>query len=146
MHRAWVPAVDVSVIGAEGGHLKLKAVFQHDDYTEMRTDRVRAREKRLHGFRARISGDVVILRCQTSDHVAHATACEVRDVPLLPQVRRDFTRALFHGRKVHRTRGRGGSPEPPTQHAMTITERAIEVNHPYLPIVRHWPSLSETSE
>jgi hypothetical protein len=29
---------------------------------------------------------------------------------------------------------------------MTISERAIEVNHPDLPIVRRWPSLSETSE
>ena len=95
MHRAWVPAVDISVIGAKGGYLKLKAVLQHDDYTEMRTDRVRAREKRLHSFRARVSGDVVILRCQTSHHVAHATACEVRDVPLLTQARRDFTRGLF---------------------------------------------------
>ena len=103
MHRAWVPAVDVSVIGAKGGYLKLKAVFQHDDYTEMRTDRVRAREKRLHGFRARVSSDVVILGCQTAHHVAHATACEVRGVPLLSQTRRHFTRALFHGRRVHTT-------------------------------------------
>ena len=101
MHRAWVPAVDVSVIGAKGGYLKLKAVLQHDDYTKMRTDRVRARKKRLHDFRACVGSDVVVLRCQTSNHVAHATTCEVRDIPLLPQVRRDFTRGRFHGRKVH---------------------------------------------
>src|SRR6266436_9005930 len=101
MHRAWVPAVDVSIIGAKSGYLKLQAVLQHDNYAEMRTNRVRAREKRLHSFRARVGGDVVILRCQTAHHVAHATACEVRDVPLLTQACRDFARALFHGRKFH---------------------------------------------
>src|SRR5205814_974893 len=36
-------------------------------------------------------------------HVAHATACEVRDVPLLTQARGDFARALFHGRRFHMT-------------------------------------------
>ena len=41
MHRAWVPTVDVSVVGAKGGHLKLKAVFQHDDYAEMCADILR---------------------------------------------------------------------------------------------------------
>src|SRR4029078_6367274 len=111
MHRAWVPAVDISVIGAKGGYLKLQAVLQHDNYAEVRTDRVRAREKRLHSFRARVGGDVVILWCQTAHHVAHATACEVRDVPLLTQARHDFARALFHGRRFHRPRGGGGSPE-----------------------------------
>src|SRR5262245_42917648 len=104
MHRAWVPAVDISVIGAKGGYLKLKAVLQHDDYAEMRTDRVRAWEKRLHSFRAGVSGDIVILSCQTLHHVAHATPCEVRDVPLLTQARRDFTRGLFHGRRVDELR------------------------------------------
>ena len=39
MHRAGVPAVDVSVIGAKGGHLELKTVLQHDDHAEMRADR-----------------------------------------------------------------------------------------------------------
>src|SRR6266699_2522707 len=103
MHRAWVPTVDISVIGAKGGYVKLQAVLQHDNYAEMRTDRVRAREKRLHSFRARVGSDVVILRCQTAHHVAHATACEVRDVPLLTQACRDFARALFHGRRFHMT-------------------------------------------
>ena len=104
MHRAWVPAVDVSVIGAKGGYLELKAVLQHDDYAEMRTDRVRSREKRLHRFRARVSSDVVILRCQTAHHVAHATACEVRDVPLLTQAAPRLCAPLcFHGRRFHRT-------------------------------------------
>src|SRR4029434_6998011 len=101
--RAWVPTVDIGVIGSKGGYLKLKAAFQHDNYTEMRTDRVRAREKRPHSFRARVGGDVVILRRQTAHHIAHATACEVRDVPLLTQARRDFARALFHGRRFHTT-------------------------------------------
>src|SRR6266853_577146 len=103
MHRAWVPAVDVSIIGAKSGYLKLQAVLQHDNYAEMRTHRVRAREKRLHSFRARVGGDVVILRCQTAHHVAHATPCEVRNVPLLTQARHDFARAVFHGQWFHMT-------------------------------------------
>src|ERR1700751_4076720 len=118
MHRARVSTVDISVIRAKGGHLKLEPLLQHDDYTEMRTDRVCAREERLHSFRARISGDVVILRSQTSHHVAHATACEVRGVSLLTQARRDFTRRLFHGRSFHGLIGRGGSPEPPDSRIM----------------------------
>src|SRR5215470_14079708 len=105
MHRAWMSTVDVSVIGAEGGDLKLKAVFQDNDHTEMRTYRVGAREKGLHSFRARVGSDVVILRHQTAHHVAYATAREVRDVPLLTQARCDFTRALFHGRRFE-TRSR----------------------------------------
>jgi len=42
--------------------------------------------------------------------------------------------------------GRGGSPEPPALRAMTITERAIEVNRRYLPIVRPGASASKTNE
>src|SRR5207247_10262631 len=78
MHRAWVPAVDVRLIGTKGGHLKLKAVLEHDDHAKMCTDCVRAREKRLHSFRARVSGDIVILWDQTAHHVATAAACNGR--------------------------------------------------------------------
>ena len=81
MHRAWMPTIDISVIGAKSRHLKLKAVLQHDDHTEMCADRVCARENRLYRFWARVSGDVVILRRQSSHHVANATACEIRDMP-----------------------------------------------------------------
>src|SRR5262245_66192630 len=110
MHRRGVSTVDVSVIGAKGGDLKLKAILQHDNYTEMRTDRVRAREKGLDSFRARVGSDVVILRYQTAHHVAYATACEVRDVPLLTQARRDFMCALFHKRRFHITTEIGRAP------------------------------------
>src|SRR5262245_4976087 len=99
MHCGWVPAVDICVIGAKRRDLKLKALFQHDNHTKMRTDRVRARKKCLHGLRPRVSGDVVILWSQTSHHVAHAAAREVRYVPLLAQARRDFSRGLFHRRR-----------------------------------------------
>src|SRR5262245_56197808 len=103
MHRAWMSPVNISVIGAEGRHLELKAVLQDDNYPKMRTDRVRARKKRLHSFRARVSSDVIILRRQSTHHVAYATACEVRDVPLLTQSRRYFPCGVFHGRSFHRT-------------------------------------------
>src|ERR1041385_2564114 len=103
MYRSRMPAVDVCLIGAKGGYLKLKAFLQHDNYTEMRTDCVGVREKRLHIFGARVGRNIVILRSQTAHHVAHATPCEVRDMPLFTQSRRDLTRGFFHGGKFHIT-------------------------------------------
>src|SRR5205807_2255623 len=89
MHRTRVPAIGVSLIGTKRGHLELETVLEYNDHTEMRTDRVRSREKRLHIFRASVGGDVVILWCQTAHHVAHATTCEVRNVSPLTQPLRD---------------------------------------------------------
>src|SRR5207244_884917 len=101
MHRTRVPAIDVSLIGTKRGHLELETVLEYNDHTEMRTDRVRSREKRLHIFRTRVGRDVVILWCQTAHHVTHATTCEVRNVPTVTQPLRDLARGLLHWRRVH---------------------------------------------
>src|SRR5215216_5178864 len=99
MHRARVSSVDVSFVGAKGRNLELKIVFQHDDDAKMRTDRVGARKKFLHGFRLRVGGDVEILWYFATNDVAHATASEISDMTVLPQPCGDLARRLFHRRK-----------------------------------------------
>src|SRR6266536_3940180 len=146
MNCGWMPSIDVSLIGPKSCHLKLESIFQHDDHSKMRTDRIRSLEKFLYHFGARVGGDVVVFWGQTAYHVAHATTGEIRDVTILAQTRSDFARSFFHRRGFHRTRGRGGSPEPPALRALTITERAIEVNRPCLPIARRRAVLSRTNE
>src|SRR5262249_22608321 len=101
MHRARVPAVDVSLIGTKGRYFKLETVLEYNDHAEMRTDGVRSGEKRLHIFRASVGGDVVIFWCQTADHVTHAATCEVRNVSPITQALRDLARNLFHWRRFH---------------------------------------------
>ena len=96
-----MPPVDIAFIRAKSGNLELKAVFQHDDDAKVRANRVRVREKLLHGFGPRTGSDVVILRRQTAHHVAHTTASEVRDIIVLAQTRGNFARRLFHRRWFH---------------------------------------------
>src|SRR6266487_1433342 len=113
MNCSWVPSVDVSLIGPKSCHLKLEIVFQNNDDPKVRTDRIGSRKKSLHHFGARVGRDVVILWRQSAHHVTHTTTGEVRDVTILAQARSDLAGRFFHRRRFHRTRGRGGSPEPP---------------------------------
>src|SRR5215471_13428183 len=101
MHSAGVPAIDVGLIGTKCGHFELETLLEYNNHTEVRADRVRSREKRLHIFRTRVGGDVVILWCQTAHHVTHATTCEVRNVSTVTQPLRDLARGLLHWRRVH---------------------------------------------
>src|SRR5690348_10746608 len=101
MHRARVPAVDVSLIGTKCGHFKLETVLEYNDHTEMRADRVRSGKKGPHIFGTRVGRDVVILWCQPPHHVTHATTCEVRNVSTVTQPLRDLARCLLHWRRVH---------------------------------------------
>src|SRR5215469_4932072 len=101
MHRARVPAVDVSLIGTKRGDFKLETVFEYNDHAKMRADRVCPGEKRLHIFRAGVCCDVIIFWCQSAHQVAYAATCEVRNMPLLTQPRCDFARGRFHWRRVH---------------------------------------------
>src|SRR5262249_46269527 len=101
MHRARVPAVDVSLIGTKCGHFELEIVLEYDDHAKMRTDCVRSGKKGLHIFRTRVGRNVVILWCQTAHHVAHAPTREVRNVSTVTQPRRDLARGLLHWRGVH---------------------------------------------
>src|SRR5215831_8137986 len=101
MHRARVPAIDVSLIGTKRGHFELEIVVEYNDHSEMRTDRVRSGEKRLHIFRTRVGRNVVIFWCQTAHHVTHATTREVRNVSTVTQTLRDFARGLLHCRRIH---------------------------------------------
>src|SRR4029453_3637034 len=101
MDCGWMPSVDVSLIGPKRRHLKLEIVFQYDDDAKMRTEPIGSRKKSLPHFRARGGGDVVVLRRQTADHVAHTTTGEVRDVPILAQACSDFARRFFQPGRFH---------------------------------------------
>src|SRR6267378_771010 len=146
MNCCWVPSVDVSLVGPKCRHLKLEIIFQYDDHSKMRADRIGSLKKFLHHFGARVGGDVVVFWRQTANHVAHATTGEVRGVTILAQAPSDFARSFFHRRRFHRTKGRDGSPEPLALRAKIITERAIEVNRSYLRIARRGAFLSGTNE
>src|SRR6266487_4820060 len=100
MHRAWMPAVDVSLVGAKGRDFELETVFQHDYDAKMRADRVGAREKFLYTFRLRVGSDVEILWRFAAKNVAHATAGEIGDVAFFTQTRGDLARGLFDRRKT----------------------------------------------
>src|ERR1043166_6238367 len=101
MHRRWMPAVDVGVIGAKSCDLELKIVFQDNNYAEVRADRVCARKKFLHRFRRLVRRDVVVFWCQPANHVTHATPGEIADVTCVAQTRRHLTRSFFHRRWFH---------------------------------------------
>src|SRR2546423_15593022 len=101
MHRARVPAVDVSLVGTKRRDLKLEIVLEYNDHPEVRADCVRSGEKRLHVFRAGVGGDVVILWYQTAHQVAHAATCEVRNVSAITQALHDLARGFFHWRSLH---------------------------------------------
>src|SRR4029077_419820 len=97
MNCGWVPSVDVSFVGPKSRHLELEIIFEYDDHSKMRADRIGSPKKFLHHFRARVGGDVVVFWRQTANHVAHATTGEVRNVTVLAQARSDFARSFFHG-------------------------------------------------
>src|SRR4030095_9184334 len=120
MDCGWMPSVDVSLIGPKRRHLKLEIVFQYDDDAKMRTDRIGSRKKSLHHFRSRVGGDVVVLRRQTADHVAHTTTGEIRDVPILAQACSDFARRFFHRGRFH-----PGTVAAWPRETQRITERGV---------------------
>src|SRR5437016_1330958 len=97
MNCGWVPSVDVSLVRPKCRHLKLEVIFEYNDHSKMRADRIGSLKKSLHHFGARVGGDVVVLWRQAANHVAHATTGEERDVPLVAQARSDLARSFFHG-------------------------------------------------
>src|SRR6266513_3970261 len=101
MNCGWVSSVDVSLVGPKCGHLELELVFQHDDHSKMRADRIGSRKKFLYHFGARVGSDVVVFWRQTAYHVPHTTTGEVRDVTILAQARSDFARSFFHRGRFH---------------------------------------------
>src|SRR5262249_60428036 len=105
MNCGWVPPVNVSVVGSKCCHLKLEIIFQYDDHAKMRADRIGSWKKSLHRFRPCVGGNVVVFWRQTTDHVAHTPAGEVRDVPLLAQAGGDFARPFFPSGRVYSRSG-----------------------------------------
>ena len=65
--------IHVCAVASKSGDLKVVSVFVDDDDAEMRADGVGAREERLHLLGACIGGDVVVMRFEAEEHVAHAS-------------------------------------------------------------------------
>src|SRR5437016_8658352 len=96
MNCRGMPPVDVSLVGPKCRHLKLEIIFQYDDHSKMRADRIGSLKKSLHHFGAGVGGNVIAFWRQAANHVAHATTSEVRDVTILAQAHSDFARRYFH--------------------------------------------------
>src|SRR5690349_16460005 len=101
MNCSGAPSVDVSLVGPKCRHLKLEIIFQYDDHSKVRADRISPWKKFLHCLRSHVGSDVVILWRQAADQVAHTTTGEVRDMAIFAQACRDFARSFFHGRRFH---------------------------------------------
>src|SRR5215207_7313327 len=72
--------VDVGTVAPEGGDLEFGFVFADDDHAEMRADGVRLSKECLDLCRARISGDVVVVRLLAEQHVPNATTSVIGHV------------------------------------------------------------------
>ncbi len=77
VHRARPPAVDVGVVGAEGGHLEARAVLDHEDHPELHADRHGPWEQRPHGLRPRAGRHVPVERRAAEQPVADAPPRQV---------------------------------------------------------------------
>src|SRR5204863_278407 len=76
MNLARTTSVQINIVGTEGRDFELESVFQNDNDSEVRADRISAREQFLHFLRARVGGDVDVFRRKLTHHVAHAAAGE----------------------------------------------------------------------
>ena len=73
-----MPAVQVIVIAAEGGHLHLVEHVAHQDYSEMRPHPPRAREEIHDAVRPRVRRDIEVFGFHSQQQVAHTPAYQER--------------------------------------------------------------------
>ena len=73
-----MPAVQVIVIAAEGGHLHLVEHVAHQHHAEVRAHPPRAREQIHDAVRPRVRRDVEILGLHPQQQVAHTPAYQER--------------------------------------------------------------------
>ena len=73
-----MPAVQVIVIAAEGGHLHLVEHVAHQHHSEVRAHPARAREEIHDAVRPRVRRDVEVLGLDAQQQVAHTPAYQVR--------------------------------------------------------------------
>ena len=90
LHLARMASIDVFAVGAKGGYFKLFLRLQHQHHAKTFANPDRPREQCLHLFRPRAGGDVVIRRREPAQFIAHATAHEIRLVPVFVQAADDF--------------------------------------------------------
>src|SRR5439155_15530494 len=78
-------AVTVFQVGAEGCDLNDARAMANEDYAEGGADGLRVGEELANPIRRGVGGDVEVLGRQSQQHVAHASAGEVGDVPGVAQ-------------------------------------------------------------
>src|SRR6266853_3350609 len=96
MNLARAASVQVDVVGTEGGDFELESVFQNDNDSKVRTDRIGAREQFLHFLWSRVSRDVDVFRREIAHHVADTAASKKGGVVVFAQFCRDGARCFFH--------------------------------------------------
>src|SRR6266853_4997870 len=96
MNLARAASVQVDVVGTEGGDFELESVFQNDNDSKVRADRIGAREQFLHFLRSRVSRDVDVFRREIAHHVADTAASKKGGVVVFAQFCRDGARCFFH--------------------------------------------------
>src|SRR5437660_368866 len=96
MNFARATPVQVDVVGTEGSDFELESVFQNDNYSKMRADRIGAPEQFLHFLRSRVSRDVDVFRRETTHHVADAAAGKEGDMIMFAQLCGDRACRFFH--------------------------------------------------
>ena len=93
-------SVEISAIRAKGRDLKLKPAFQDNNHSEMRAHRISPRKNFLHRLRSGVGRDVDVLRRFASEEIAHTTAGEICDVPMIAQSRHHLMGDGFHFRRL----------------------------------------------
>src|SRR5258708_7727930 len=101
-HRRGPASVGVFGVGTEGRDFdRLVAIEHNADHAELCADRDGAVEKFLHDFGTRVSGDVVVLRLDAEDSIAHTSAGENGAKAGIDQAANDVQRlflSLAHAR------------------------------------------------
>jgi hypothetical protein len=111
----WTSAVEVFEILAKGRHFDRVRRLSHEHHTERFTNAARLRKDLLHFFRSCTRRDVVVLRLESKERVAHAAAREIRRVTRIDERTRDVGGGLARG-APHATIDRVGGHEPSPLH------------------------------
>ncbi len=92
--------VVVTPFSAEGGDFQGMPITMNEDDAEGFADVSRAAKDFSHDVGRGIGGNVIVRRFEAQKFVAHATACEIGDMPGILQVS-DDTRGSLAGRRGH---------------------------------------------
>ena len=95
------PAIQICAVAAKRRDFDDALVLPHEDHPKSCSDGLGVLEKLSHTRRRGVGGDVVILRSNAKQFIAHAPAGEIGDVPALAQT-------LHHQQRIVTRAGRFG--------------------------------------